>query len=580
MSGLITQRLHSSTLRRAVLVVVILVLTSAVPAAVAAADDPWEDDPLQLIAFRDEVSALYSSGQDVWEVWVCQLSDGSVPIDISATVAFLNAEVRPYFLTLSSGLYQPTFRTGGVVTSPMPEPAQALTTWSLDDCEERVAAATAGGVDGALIVANTDFTGGYSTIGALCPGYYPGYPYACPSTYPDSGRVVVVGGATVVEVPPLAQPRLNAVAHEIGHAIGWPHSFGGLTFAGGGLVSEYDNPMDLMSGGVWVTLQGYTLVINRYAAGWVAPTSVAFHRKGSFEYQIGSLGTSASQMLVLPTDTGSSVYQVIGARTPRGYDLALPAFGVEVYEIDQSSWVCELFESGEPDWPCFGDRRRTSQLPAVAGYYGTSHVHGVGSVFNVGNVTVEVVELVDGVYTLRVSGDAVTQRFVDDNGNQHEANIETIAAAGITLGCNPPLNNRYCPSGSVTRGQMASFLARAFGFPPASVDYFPDDNGNTHEDNINRIAAAGVTLGFSDGTYQPGGYVTRAQMGSFIARAMGLAPVAGDRFSDVSGTHEANINAIAQAGITLGCNPTGTMYCPDELVRRDQMASFLARALG
>ena len=36
--------------------------------------------------------------------------------------------------------------------------------------------------------------------------------------------------------------------------------------------------------------------------------------------------------------------------------------------------------------------------------------------------------------------------FFDDNGNIHEGNIEAIAAAGITRGCNPPTNNRYCPS--------------------------------------------------------------------------------------------------------------------------------------
>jgi beta-lactamase superfamily II metal-dependent hydrolase len=167
--------------------------------------------------------------------------------------------------------------------------------------------------------------------------------------------------------------------------------------------------------------------------------------------------------------------------------------------------------------------------------------------------------------------------FTDDDGNPHEGNIEAIAAAGITKGCDVGL---YCPYDKVTRGQMASFLARAFALPAASKDYFPDDNGSTHETNINRIAEAGVTLGYADGTFQPDGFVSRAQMGSFIARAMGLTPIPGDRFDDVSGPHEANINAIADAGVTLGCNPEGTLYCPAGPVMRDQMASFLARALG
>ena len=48
----------------------------------------------------------------------------------------------------------------------------------------------------------------------------------------------------------------------------------------------------------------------------------------------------------------------------------------------------------------------------------------------------------------------------------------------------------------------------------------------------------------------------------------------------MAGTHEPNINAIADAGVTLGCNPEGTLYCPKDNVKRDQMASFIARALG
>ena len=50
--------------------------------------------------------------------------------------------------------------------------------------------------------------------------------------------------------------------------------------------------------------------------------------------------------------------------------------------------------------------------------------------------------------------------FTDDNGNVHEGFIEAIAAEGITRGCNPPINDLYCPGDQVTRGQMAAFLVR------------------------------------------------------------------------------------------------------------------------
>jgi hypothetical protein len=51
--------------------------------------------------------------------------------------------------------------------------------------------------------------------------------------------------------------------------------------------------------------------------------------------------------------------------------------------------------------------------------------------------------------------------FTDDDGLAFEADIERIAAAGITKGCNPPSNTRFCPNDHLTRGQMAAFLMRA-----------------------------------------------------------------------------------------------------------------------
>ncbi|VAV93410.1 hypothetical protein MNBD_ACTINO02-926, partial [hydrothermal vent metagenome] len=85
--------------------------------------------------------------------------------------------------------------------------------------------------------------------------------------------------------------------------------------------------------------------------------------------------------------------------------------------------------------------------------------------------------------------------FVDDDGNIHEGNIEAIKDVGITKGCNPPLNDRYCPSDSITRGQMAAFLVRALGLPATLTDAFNDDTGSVFEANINSLAVAGISKG-------------------------------------------------------------------------------------
>jgi hypothetical protein len=175
-------------------------------------------------------------------------------------------------------------------------------------------------------------------------------------------------------------------------------------------------------------------------------------------------------------------------------------------------------------------------------------------------------------------------RFVDDDTSVHETDIERFAELGITLGCNPPVNDRYCPNDTVTRGQMAAFLNRALGLPATTADHFVDDNGSTFEADINAIADAGITLGCNppvNDRYCAGDTVTRGQMAAFLKRAFALPATTTDFFVDDNGsTFEADINAIADAGITLGCNPpVNDRYCPTQNVTRGQMASFMVRAI-
>ena len=164
-------------------------------------------------------------------------------------------------------------------------------------------------------------------------------------------------------------------------------------------------------------------------------------------------------------------------------------------------------------------------------------------------------------------------------GSGFYADIVWMQESGITLGCG---NDAYCASDTITRAQMATFLVRALELAPDGEDYFSDDNGNIHEANINALRGAGVTLGCNaEGTlFCPDDTVSRQQMASFLANALNLLEVPGDVFDDVSGIHEPNINAIALAGITVGCNAEGTLFCPGLNVTRAQMAAFIHRALG
>ena len=181
---------------------------------------------------------------------------------------------------------------------------------------------------------------------------------------------------------------------------------------------------------------------------------------------------------------------------------------------------------------------------------------------------------------IRVNGNSVTALAADDvcvddwSASPFRGNIQWAFDQGITFGCAPDL---FCTNNAVTRAEMASFLVRALDLPPATEDHFADDEGSIHESAINRIAEAGITGGCGTDRFCPSARVTRAEMASFLARAYDLPPATEDHFvDDETSMHESNINRLAEAGIAAGC--ATDRFCPSSSVTRGQMTAFLFRA--
>ncbi len=177
--------------------------------------------------------------------------------------------------------------------------------------------------------------------------------------------------------------------------------------------------------------------------------------------------------------------------------------------------------------------------------------------------------------------------FVDDNGHLFEPAIEAVAAEGITTGCNPPVNDRFCPDDFVTRGEMAVFLVRAMGYTDnGGGNLFIDDDGFFYENAADKLVTAGVTRGCNppvNNKYCGGDDVTRGQMAAFLVRAMGYTDDGGGNlFIDDDGhLFENAIDKLGAAKVTLGCNPPANdKFCPNDHVTRGQMAAFLTRALS
>jgi parallel beta-helix repeat protein len=177
-------------------------------------------------------------------------------------------------------------------------------------------------------------------------------------------------------------------------------------------------------------------------------------------------------------------------------------------------------------------------------------------------------------------------RFIDDDGDTFEADIEWLAFEGLTKGCDPPENIRYCPDDPVTRGELAVFLDRIFDYADdGGGDLFVDDDGRFYESSADRLKTAGITRGCNppaNDHYCGDRPVTRAEFAAMFVRALGYTDNGnGDLFTDDNDSiYEDAIDTLATAGVTRGCNPpTNDRFCPGDPLTRGQVAAFIDRAL-
>jgi S-layer homology domain len=104
--------------------------------------------------------------------------------------------------------------------------------------------------------------------------------------------------------------------------------------------------------------------------------------------------------------------------------------------------------------------------------------------------------------------------------------MQELVHRGVTAGCGGGL---YCPTGPVTREQMAVFLlkgvwARPSRHRPARVRRSTDvPCASPFAPWIQELVARGITSGCGGGLYCPSNVVTRGQMAVFLTKTFGLA---------------------------------------------------------
>ncbi len=103
----------------------------------------------------------------------------------------------------------------------------------------------------------------------------------------------------------------------------------------------------------------------------------------------------------------------------------------------------------------------------------------------------------------------------------HNVAISTMAKLGIVNG---RFENEFVPDANITRAEFTAICSR---FDTTEVEYegsFKDINGHWAEEYIKRAAAYGWIEGYSDNTFRPDQFITRAEAMTLINRVLNRVP--------------------------------------------------------
>lgn len=147
------------------------------------------------------------------------------------------------------------------------------------------------------------------------------------------------------------------IHHEMGHALGWPHSSGPY-------LETYDSRWDIMSAGyiyqdpVYGWLGPHTVAYHLAKSGWIAPGRLwqggaGLH--GSIIMERTALPPgNGYHAAILPLNDGTGRFYTVEVRKTAGYDRNLPGDGVLLHLVDPSlsdrqAQVVDVDGNGDPN---------------------------------------------------------------------------------------------------------------------------------------------------------------------------------------------------------------------------------------
>ena len=375
---------------------------------------------------------------------------------------------------------------------------------------------------------------------------------------------------------------LLVIGHELGHNFGLLHAASldcGTAVIGGTCTSsEYGDPFNTMGNNRAMHFAS----AQKDMLGWLPAGTVADHKGGTTTYTLNPIENAGGAKYAVRIPAAPKRTYWIEYRQPIGFDAGLSSFpnnGVQVRVEAPFESLC----SG-----CADDTEFLDMTPATAAFTDGALVAGQTYADSTYGITVNNVTQGAGTVSFTVTS-PTRPSFVDVPATHaNYADIETIFWHRVTQGCLASPRS-YCPTGTVSRAEMAVFLERAkrgstFTGTPTGTMF--GDVPSTHWAGgfIEQLKTDGITSGCSasPALFCPDNKVTRAEMAIFLMRskygsAFNPGTATGTVFSDVAKTYWASawVERSYQYGVMTACAASPLRFCPDALVTRAEMATLL-----
>ena len=183
--------------------------------------------------------------------------------------------------------------------------------------------------------------------------------------------------------------------------------------------------------------------------------------------------------------------------------------------------------------------------------------------------------------TFKASAPTGKNPFVDvPAGSYYEDAVVWAVEKGITSGTSAVT---FDPNGNCTRAQAVTFLWRAAGSPAAKSAVMPFTDvkaGSYYYDAVLWAMEQGITKGTSDTAFSPNASCTRAQIVTFLWRANGSPAVSGNSaFTDVASDayYAAAVTWAEKNDVTGGIG--NGLFGSGSTCTRAQIVTFLYRAM-